>query len=280
MIAKGHMPPLRYADSTARAPVHMPDFRIQFKVFEGPMDLLLFLVKKQEVDVYEVNMTELATQFIDYVELMQRLDLELAGEFIVMASTLMYIKSRELLPVNEQVEDTEDDDAGDPRWDLIRRLVEYRRFKDASDDLQRLEIEREKVYTRRLGSIPIDPLPMDRRLEASIFDLVGAVNELLQRLTKCEAARGEIAEDRWSISGKIVIIRERLGQAGRLKFSELFDGAGSRGEVVATFLALLELMRLKQLRAAQDDSFGEIEIAVAPVEMQRIKLEQTEPVTT
>jgi segregation and condensation protein A len=121
---------------------------------------------------------------------------------------------------------------------------------------------------------------MDRRLEASIFDLVGAVNELLQRLTKREAARGEIAEDRWSISGKIVIIRERLGQAGRLKFSELFDGAGSRGEVVATFLALLELMRLKQLRAAQDDSFGEIEIAVAPVEMQRIKLEQTEPVTT
>ena len=152
MIAKGHMPPLRYADSTARAPVHMPDFRIQFKVFEGPMDLLLFLVKKQEVDVYEVNMTELATQFIDYVELMQRLDLELAGEFIVMASTLMYIKSRELLPVDEQVEDTEDDDAGDPRWDLIRRLVEYRRFKDASDDLQRLEIEREKVYTRRIRS--------------------------------------------------------------------------------------------------------------------------------
>ena len=257
----------------------MHDFKIQFKVFEGPMDLLLFLVKKQEVDIYEVNIPRLAAQFIEYVELMKQLDLEQAGEFIVMASTLMYIKSRELLPVDEQVEDTEDDDAADPRWDLIRRLVEFKRFKDASDDLQRLEIEREKVYTRRPGSIPIDPLPMGNRLEASIFDLVGAVNELLRRVAEREAAKGEIVEDRWSISEKIVAIRERLGQAGRLKFSELFDGARSRGEVVATFLALLELVRLRQLMATQDDSFGEIEIVVAPVELQQIKPEQPEPET-
>ena len=210
---------------------------------------------------------------------MKPLDLEQAGEFIVMASTLMYIKSRELLPVDEQVEDTEDDDAADPRWDLIRKLGEFKRFKDASDDLQRLEIEREKVYTRRTGSIPIDPLPMGNRLEASIFDLVGAVNELLRRVAEREAAKGEIVEDRWSISEKIVAIRKRLGQAGRLKFSGLFDGARSRGEVVATFLALLELVRLRQLMATQDDSVGEIEIVVAPVELQQIKPEQPEPET-
>ncbi len=253
----------------------MSHFKIQFKVYEGPMDLLLFLVKKQEVDIYEVNMTELAAQFIDYVEWMQRLDLELAGEFIVMASTLMYIKSRELLPTDEQVEDPGEDGDDDPRWDLIRRLVEFKRFKDASADLQRLEIERQNVYTRRPGSIPIDPLPMGRPMEAGIFDLVEAVNELLGRLAKREAKRSEIVEDRWSISGKIGVIRRRLGQAGRLTFSELFDGARSRGEVVATFLALLELVRLKQLRAVQPAAFGEIEIAVAPVEMQ-----QPEPVTT
>ena len=105
----------------------MPDFKIQFKVFEGPMDLLLFLVKKQEVDIYEVNMSLLARQFIEYVEVMKQLDLEQAGEFIVMASTLMYIKSRELLPVNEQVEDAEDDAAAAPRWDLVRRLGEFKR---------------------------------------------------------------------------------------------------------------------------------------------------------
>ena len=260
----------------------MSHFKIQFNVFEGPMDLLLFLVKKQEVDIYEVNMTELATQFIDYVELMQRLDLELAGEFIVMASTLMYIKSRELLPTAEQVEDPGEDEADDPRWELIRRLVEYRRFKDASEDLQRLEIERQNVYTRRPGSIPIDPLPMGNRLEASIFDLVGAVNELLRRVAEREAARSEIVEDRWSISEKIVAIGERLGRADRLKFSGLFNGVRSRGEVVATFLALLELIRLKRIMATQGNSFGEIEIFVAPVEMQQIKTERLkpEPVTT
>ena len=262
------------------APACMPDFRIQFKVFEGPMDLLLFLVKKQEVDICEVNLTGLATQFIEYVEVMKQLDLDQAGEFIVMASTMMYIKSRELLPVSEQVGDDDDGDDGDPRWDLIRRLVEFKRFKDASDDLQRLEIEREKVYTRRPGSIPIDPLPMGNRLEASILDLVGAVNELLQRVDGREAAKGEIVEDRWSISEKIVAIRERLGRVDQLKFSELFDGVRSRGEVVATFLALLELIRLKQLMATQDDLFGEIEMFVAPVEMQQIKPEQPEPVTT
>tara|TARA_Y100001947_G_scaffold141494_1_gene133091 strand:+ start:1526 stop:2341 length:816 start_codon:yes stop_codon:yes gene_type:complete len=264
------------------APARMPDFRIQFKVFEGPMDLLLFLVKKQEVDIYEVNMTELATQYIEYVELMKQLDLDRAGEFIVMASTLIYIKSLELLPVSEQVQDTDDGDAEDPRWDLIRRLVEFKRFKDASDDLHRLEIEREKVYTRRPGSIPIDPLPMGNRLEASIFDLVGAVNELLRRVAGREGARSEIVEDRWSISEKIVAIGERLGRADRLKFSGLFDGIRSRGEVVATFLALLELIRLKRLMATQDNSFGEIEIFVAPVEMQQIKTGQLkpEPVTT
>ena len=261
------------------APACMPDFRIQFKVFEGPMDLLLFLVKKQEVDICEVNLTGLATQFIEYVELMKQLDLDQAGEFIVMASTMMYIKSRELLPVSEQVGDDDDGDDGDPRWDLIRRLVEFKRFKDASDDLQRLEIEREKVYTRRPGSIPIDPLPMGNRLEASILDLVGAVNELLQRVAGREAAKGEIVEDRWSISEKIVAIRERLGRVDQLKFSELFDGVRSRGEVVATFLALLELIRLKQLMATQDDLFGEIEMFVAPVEMQQIKPEQPEPET-
>ena len=123
---------------------------------------------------------------------------------------------------------------------------------------------------------------MVNRLEASIFDLVGAVNELLRRVAGREAERSEIVEDRWSISEKIVAIGERLGRADRLKFSGLFDSVRSRGEVVATFLALLELIRLKRLMATQDSSFGEIEIFVAPVEMQQIKTEQLkpEPVTT
>ena len=116
----------------------MAEYKVQFEVFEGPLDLLLYLVKKEEVDIYEVNLTKIATQFIEYIELMRELDLEVAGEFVVMASTLMYIKSRELLPVDQQVEAEGDEEEEDPRWELIRQLVEYKKFKDAAAQLRRL----------------------------------------------------------------------------------------------------------------------------------------------
>ena len=114
----------------------MAENKVQLAIFEGPLDLLLYLVKKEEVDIYEVNLTKIATQFIDYVELMRELDLDIAGEFLVMASTLMYIKSRELLPVDKQAQVEEDEDEEDPRWELIRQLVEYKKFKDAAARLQ------------------------------------------------------------------------------------------------------------------------------------------------
>src|SRR2546428_13977965 len=104
----------------------MSDYKVKFDVFEGPLDLLLYLIKKEEVDIYEVNLTQLATQFIEYIETMRMLDLEIAGEFLVMASTLMYIKSRELLPVEQQVQVDAEEDGQDPRWELVRQLVEYK----------------------------------------------------------------------------------------------------------------------------------------------------------
>ena len=106
----------------------MAEYKVQFEVFEGPLDLLLYLIKKEEVDIYEVNLTKLATQFIEYIDLMRQFDLEIAGEFLVMASTLMYIKSRELLPVDQQVAVEGDDEGADPRWERIRQLVEYKKF--------------------------------------------------------------------------------------------------------------------------------------------------------
>src|SRR3954468_18683829 len=126
----------------------MADYKVQFEVFEGPLDLLLYLIKKEEVDIYEVNLTQLATQFIEYIEVMRMLDLEIAGEFLVMASTLMYIKSRELLPVEQQVTPEEEEDREDPRWELIRQLVEYKKFKDAASQLQVMEERQENVYPR------------------------------------------------------------------------------------------------------------------------------------
>src|SRR5881409_3642072 len=114
----------------------MAEYKVQFEVFEGPLDLLLYLVKKEEVDIYEVNLTRLATQFIEYIERMRELDLEVAGEFLVMASTLMYIKSRVGLPLAQQVLSELLDVGLDLRWELIRQLVEYKKFKDAASQLR------------------------------------------------------------------------------------------------------------------------------------------------
>jgi segregation and condensation protein A len=237
----------------------MAEYKVKFEVFEGPLDLLLYLIKKEEVDIYEVNLTKLATTFIEYIETMRLLDLEIAGEFLVMASTLMYIKSRELLPVEQQVQVEGDEEGEDPRWELIRQLVEYKKFKDAASQLQALEVARENTFPR----LPVKPeFEVDRpaaKPEVSIFDLLNAVNTVLQRFTKRDDPR-DIFEDKWTVSEKIEHVLKAITERGRVTFSELFAQAASRSEVVCTFLALLELIRLKQLVCAQPEPFAEIEV--------------------
>ena len=238
----------------------MAEYKVKFEVFEGPLDLLLYLIKKEEVDIYEVNLTNLATQFIEYIETMRMLDLEIAGEFLVMAATLMYIKSRELLPVDQQVQVEGEDEGEDPRWELIRQLVEYKKFKDAASRLQVLEEHQENVYPRLPGKLEFDsdqPLP---KPEVSIFDLLNAVNQVLQRFNRQREDLRDIYEDKWSVSEKIEQVLRIVTERSPIKFSELFEGVTSRSEVVCTFLALLELMRLKQLACTQTEAFGEIEV--------------------
>ncbi len=238
--------------------VSMSEYKVKFQVFEGPLDLLLYLIKKEEVDIYEVNLTHLATQFIEYLETMRSLDLEVAGEFLVMAATLMYIKSRELLPVDQQVQVEGEEDGDDPRWELIRQLVEYKKFKDAAAQLALLEARQEEVFPRAPAKLEFESEAPSRN-EASIFDLLNAVSSLLQRFNKRPDQR-DIFEDKWSVSQKIEQLMRAISERSRLKFSELFAGVTSRSEVVVTFLALLELIRLKQLMAVQAEAFGEIEI--------------------
>ena len=242
---------------------YMTEYKVKFEVFEGPLDLLLYLIKKEEVDIYEVNLTQLATQFIEYIEVMRMLDLEIAGEFLVMASTLMYIKSRELLPVDQQVTAEGEEEGEDPRWELIRQLVEYKKFKDAAARLQTLEIQQEDVFPR----LPVKPdfareEPRGKS-QASLFDLINAVNGILKRITEREDLR-DIFEDKWTVSEKIESILNEISRCRTLKFSALFAAATSRTEVVVTFLAMLELVRLKQIVAVQETPFGEIELALAP----------------
>ncbi|MDE3066290.1 MAG: segregation/condensation protein A [Verrucomicrobiota bacterium] len=242
----------------------MAEYKVHFEVFEGPLDLLLYLIKKEEVDIYEVNLTRLATQFIEYIDLMREFDLEVAGEFLVMASTLMYIKSRELLPADQQAQIEGEEEGEDPRWELIRQLVEYRKFKDAAVRLQALEARQEEIFPRVPGRLEAGPVAEPPKPDVSIFDLLNAVNTVLQRFGRREGAAREIFDDKWTVSEKIEFILQVVAGRGAVKFSELFETAASRSEVVCTFLALLELIRLKQLVCAQGQEFGDIEIRRAP----------------
>ena len=237
----------------------MAEYRVQFEVFEGPLDLLLYLVRKEEVDIYEVNLTKIATQFIAHIEVMRQLDLEVAGEFLVMASTLMYIKSRELLPVDKQVQTEGEDEGEDPRWELIRQLVEYKKFKDAAAQLQVRESAQDTIYPRLPGRLEFETDEPPAKLQVSVFDLVGAVSNILKRFQQHDPAR-DVFQDQWSVSEKIESLRHSLLTQKRIRFSDLFAGTTSRSEVVVTFLALLELVRLKVLGAVQDAAFGEIQI--------------------
>lgn len=237
----------------------MSEYRVQFEVFEGPLDLLLYLVRKEEVDIYEVNLTKIATQFIQHIEVMRQLDLEVAGEFLVMASTLMFIKSRELLPVEQQAATDGEEEGEDPRWELIRQLVEYKKFKDAAAQLQARELSQADIYPRLPAPLEFEALAAPAKPQVSLFDLVGAVSAILKRFQKLDDSR-DVFEDKWTVSEKIELIRQTLSTTRRTRFSELFATSTSRTEVVVTFLAMLELIRLKVLEAVQDDAFGEIHI--------------------
>ncbi len=232
------------------------EYKVQLEVFEGPLDLLLYLIQRDELDIYDIPIERITQQYMQYLEMMQMLDLNIAGEFLVMAATLMMIKSRMLLPVEERPELEAEED--DPRWDLVRQLVEYKKFKDAADHLEELALQREDVFIREGEHVALGPEPEVALQDISIFDLITAFNDVLKRAKKEDMA--EIFTDRYTVAEKVDFISEVLRRDKRAKLSELFSGMRHRYEMVCTFLALLELIRLKQLRAVQCGAFGEIEI--------------------
>ena len=233
------------------------EYKVKLEVFEGPLDLLLYLIKKDEVDIYNIPIEKITTQYMEYLNLMRMLDLNIAGEFIVMAATLMMIKSRMLLPVEERPELEEEEE--DPRWDLVRQLVEYKKFKDAALRLQEKELFQENVFA--LGSEGVIPEPEDPGLvlqDVSLFDLISAFNEVLKKVKPEDL--GEIYADKWTVADKIDAILSIVGQQREIPFSMLFGETAGRHEIICTFLALLELIRLRQINAIQKEHFGPIVI--------------------
>jgi segregation and condensation protein A len=237
------------------------DYKVKLEIFEGPLDLLLYLIKQDEIDIYEISLERITSQYLEYLQAFKELNIDIAGEFIVMAANLIYLKSRSLLPVDQQPPD-EDAAEDDPRWDLIRQLIEYKKFKEAASQLNNLALEQERTFVRA-GSGPgaalLAPLSLG---EVGIFQLINALQTVIKRIEAREDLR-EIFGEHFTVSEKIDSILQRVSEGTPLKFSELFAGIASRVEIVVTFLALLELIRLKQIRVTQTNPFDEIEIAAA-----------------
>jgi segregation and condensation protein A len=236
------------------------DYKVKLEVFEGPLDLLLYLIKQDEIDIYDISIERITRQYLEFLQAFKELNIELAGEFIVMAANLIYLKSRSLLPVDQQPpeEDAEEDD---PRWDLIRQLIEYKKFKEAAAQLHARELEQECIFPRAGGSslVPEEPLRLG---EVGIFQLINAFQTVIKRVETRQGVQ-EIFGERFSVSEKIDTILNRVADGTVVRFSDLFEAIVSRVEVAVTFLALLELVRLKQVRAIQKNIFDEIEIASA-----------------
>jgi segregation and condensation protein A len=236
------------------------EYKVRLEVFEGPLDLLLYLIKQDEIDIYDVSLERITSQYLEYLQAFKELNIELAGEFIVMAANLIYLKSRSLLPIEQQPPE-EDAQEDDPRWELIRQLIEYKKFKEAAAELNVRALEQERIFAREDAS-GLDTQEPLRLGEVGIFQLINAFQTVIKRIEARQDVQ-EIFAERFSVSEKIDAILQSVASGAPIRFSDLFGSVVSRVEVVVTFLALLELIRLKQVRAVQTNLFDEIEIAAA-----------------
>lgn len=233
------------------------DYKVKLEIFEGPLDLLLYLIKKDEIDIYDVSIGRITKQYLEYINTFKMLNVELASEFIVMAANLMYIKSRELLPKDVQPPDEEADE-DDPRWELIRQLVEYKKFKEAASFLGVQEVKSDEFFATT-PELPDLEAPVVGIGQVGIFDLIRAFQRILKRFENASDFR-EIVNDRFTVADKIEELLTIVPEGGRVRFEELFNSSSSRGEVIITFLAMLELIKLNHLQVEQEQLLGDIVI--------------------
>ncbi|MGE0102447.1 MAG: ScpA family protein [Blastocatellales bacterium] len=227
------------------------NYRVKLEVFEGPLDLLLFLIKKDEIDIYDIPIAHITEQYLEYLNLMEQLDISVAGDFLVMAATLIYIKSKMLLPPEPKLEGEEDLNE-DPRAELVERLLEYQKFKAAASMFySRAEIEA-ATYTR--GAIETDT--SNPEVSATVFDLLRVFREILKRAES--AVEMEIHRDEITMAEKLAQINQMLSERFEINVRELFELAHSKRELILTFLAFLELVKETKITLVQRELFGEI----------------------
>jgi segregation and condensation protein A len=231
--------------------------QVHLDIFEGPLDLLLHLIKKNEVSITDIPIATITEQYLATLELMETLNLDVAGEFLVMASTLVHIKSRMLLPSG--ADEPDEDEGADPREELVRRLLEYQRYKDAAAELEQREMLTRDVFTRSAATD--DEVGPRGFREISVFELLGALKRVIDRLPKDSVH--EVTLEKITVREKMTRLLDGLRRQGRLLFEALFDEVKSRMEVVVTFLAMLELVKVRAIRIYQEELAGPILIEAA-----------------
>jgi segregation and condensation protein A len=231
--------------------------RVQLEIFEGPLDLLLHLIKKNEVSITDIPIATITEQYLATLEVMQTFNLDVAGEFLVMAATLIHIKSRMLLPMADDEDDEEE--GTDPRQELVRRLLEYQRFKDAADQLERRELLTRDVFVRSVA--PAEEIPSPGFREVSVFELLTALKRVLDRLPKDVVH--EVMLEKITMREKMSLLLDQLRTQGKILFESLFAEVTTRMEVVVTFLAMLELVKVRAIRIFQEEATGPIQIEAA-----------------
>ncbi len=230
---------------------------IRLPVFEGPLDLLLFLIRKNEIDVYDIPIERITSQYLQIIRAMEKLELEVVGDFLVMAATLMEIKSRMLLPRPDLPEEDIQDEGQDPRWELVSQLLEYRQFKEAANELEASYIEQQSYYPRAIRNrdLQSDSRPLRNVDRVELWDMF---NQVLRRLADTIAV-GEINDEQVTVSDRMRDILQLLPQKKSFLFSDLFaNTAPNIVIIVASFLAILELTRLNKMTIAQNEEFGDI----------------------
>lgn len=230
-------------------------YSIKLPVFEGPLDLLLHLIRENKIDVYDIPIAIITHQYLDYIEMMKELNLDVAGEFLLMAATLIHIKSRMLLPVDEAVEG---EDEEDPRLELVQRLIEYQSFKDASLSLREREDEWSKVFSRESPQKDDSAGYEGEELslfDLGLFDLIGAFKKILD---KVPPEIINITRETLTVKDRIAYITEKLENNEAISFDDLLELNSSKSHLIVTFIALLEILRLGLARVYQEKDFGSI----------------------
>jgi segregation and condensation protein A len=241
------------------------EYTLRLDTFEGPLDLLLHLIEKAELDIHEIPIAEVTDQYLQYLHTMQELQLDIASEFLVMAATLLEIKSNELLPrpipASYELSFDLDVEEYDPKAELMERILEYKKYKLLAQQLKEREIKRNQIYSKPPEDLSVyaktaDPNPVRN---VTIFDLLTAFRKALEQLPEDEPMT-EMPRDEISVKDRMLEIRLLLAERNVLRFRDLFSGYRRRSEVVVTFLALLELIKNKHVFCKQQRLFGEIEI--------------------